>query len=199
MTRWAPKKTDVLDAVAAEILHNDGRGRVRVGIDGDDPEVTGAFALDLAAALQRAGHPAMVAHLLDFQRPRAERDDPEVAAEARAYRLRYDEELLRRVLLDPFTLGGSTGFVLAGFDAARDEPRQARWRTAGRDAILLVDGEFVLRPELRGAWHTSIRLDSQEPPLDALYRASTDPRRLAAILIDVRDPEQPRRLFADSC
>ena len=47
----------------------------------------------------------------------------------------------------------------------------ARWRTAGRDAVLLVDGPFALRPELRGAWSTSIRLDTQEPPVDEAYRA----------------------------
>lgn len=103
------------------------------------------------------------------------------------------------MLLDPFKLGGSTGFVLAGYDGVRDEARQARWRTAGRDALLLVDGPFALRPELRGAWSASIRLDTQEPPVDASYRASTDPKRIAGILVDVRDPEHPRRLFADSC
>lgn len=199
MTRWAPRKADVLDALAAEVLHNDGRGRVAVGIDGDDPAVSGPFAVELAEALQRAGHDAMVAHLADFQRPRAERDDSSMPEEQRAYLSCYDYELFRRVLLDPFRLGGSTGFVLAGFDSVCDEVRQARWRTAGRDAVLLVDGQFALRPELRGAWNTSIRLDTQESPADAAYRASTDPRRLAPMLVDIRDPEQPRRLFADSC
>jgi uridine kinase len=199
MTKWAPQKVDVLDALAAEVLHNYGRGRVAVAIDGDDPAVSASFADDLAAALARAGHGAFVAHLSDFQRPRAEREDASVPEEQRAYRLRYDYELLRRVLLDPFKLGGSTGFVLAAFDAVRDEPRQPRWRTAGRDAVLLVDGEFALRPELRGAWNLSIRLDTQEPPVDAAYRASTDARRLAPVLVDIRDPEHPRRVFADSC
>lgn len=199
MTKWAPQKADVLDALATEVLHNYGRGRVAVGIDGDDPAVSGAFALDFAEALRRAGHDAVVAHLGDFRRPRSEREDASLPEAQRAYLGAYDYELLRRVLLDPFKLGGSTGFVLAAYDSVRDEPRQARWRTAGRDAVLLVDGEFALRPELRGAWNVGIRLDTQEPPVDAAYRASTDPRRLAAILVDIRDPEHPRRLFADSC
>ncbi|AND16823.1 hypothetical protein [Rathayibacter tritici] len=199
MTRWAPQKADVLDALAAEVLHNYARGRVTVGIDGDDPEVSGAFALELAEALRRAGRDAIIAHLADFRRPRAEREDPAVPEQQRSYAGGYNYELLRRVLLDPFTLGGSTRFVLAGFDSLRDQARQARWRTAGRDAVLLVDGEFALRPELRGAWSTSIRLDTQEPPVDRAYRATTDPRRLAGILVDIRDPEQPRRIFADSC
>ncbi|PPF31441.1 hypothetical protein C5C18_01165 [Rathayibacter tritici] len=189
----------MLDALAAEVLHNYARGRVTVGIDGDDPEVSGAFALELAEALRRAGRDAIIAHLADFRRPRAEREDPAVPEQQRSYAGGYNYELLRRVLLDPFTLGGSTGFVLAGFDSLRDQARQARWRTAGRDAVLLVDGEFALRPELRGAWSTSIRLDTQEPPVDRAYRATTDPRRLAGILVDIRDPEQPRRIFADSC
>ncbi|MCJ1672972.1 MULTISPECIES: hypothetical protein [unclassified Rathayibacter] len=199
MTKWAPQKADVLDALAAEVLHNYGHGRVTIGIDGDDPEVSGAFALALAEAMRRAGRDTVVAHLADFRRPRAEREDPSIPEAQRAYLAGYDYELLRRVLLDPFKLGGSTGFVLAGYDGVRDEARQARWRTAGRDAVLLVDGPFALRPELRGAWSTSIRLDTQEPPVDEAYRASTDPKRIAGILVDVRDPEHPRRLFADSC
>ncbi|SMH35006.1 uridine kinase [Rathayibacter oskolensis] len=199
MTKWAPQKADVLDALAAEVLHNYARGRVAVGIDADDPEVSAAFSADLADALRRAGHDAFTAHLVDFQRSRADREDAALPEAQRAYLGRYDYELLRRVLLDPFKLGGSTGFVLAGFDAVRDEARQPKWRTAGRDAVLLVDGEFALRPELRGAWNLSIRLDTQEPPVDAAYRASTDPRRLAPVLVDIRDPEHPRRIFADSC
>ncbi|MWV50362.1 hypothetical protein GRS96_13900 [Rathayibacter sp. VKM Ac-2803] len=199
MTQWAPQKADVLDALAAEVLHNYGRGRVAVGIDGDDPEISAAFALELAEAIRRAGHDAMVAHLTDFQRSRADREDADLPEAQRAYLGRYDYELLRRVLIGPFKMGGSTGFVLAGFDAVRDEPRQPKWRTAGRDAVLLVDGEFALRPEIRGAWNLSIRLDTQEPPVDEAYRASTDPRRLAPVLVDIRDPEHPRRVFADSC
>lgn len=63
MAQWKPEKTDVLDAVAAEILHNYGRGRVIVAVDG-----VGAteFAVDLGAAFERAARPAQVMTLSEF-------------------------------------------------------------------------------------------------------------------------------------
>jgi hypothetical protein len=58
MTKWAPAKTDTLDALATEILHNYGNGRAAVAIDGPSDAGTAAFADELAAALERAGHAA---------------------------------------------------------------------------------------------------------------------------------------------
>lgn len=199
MTRWAPAKRDVFDALATEILHNYGRGRAIVAIDGDDPRESGAFAEDLAAAMRDAGHDAFVAHLDDFQRPLADRAPFPATAEEHDYHHRYDYDTLRRVLIDPFKLGGSTGFVTAAFDASRDAPIEPRWRTGARDAILLVDGPFALRPELSRAWNNTIRLDTGEPARNAAYRAVRDVRAAATILVDNRDPEHPRRVFADAC
>ena len=51
MARWHPEKKDVLDALAAEILHNYGKGRAIVAIDGMDGAGKTHFADDLAIAL----------------------------------------------------------------------------------------------------------------------------------------------------
>ena len=59
--------------------------------------------------------------------------------------------MLRRVLIDPFKMGGSTGFVAAAYDRAREQQIQAKWLTAPEDAILVVSGEFLQRPELKRA------------------------------------------------
>ncbi|NQX11458.1 hypothetical protein HQQ80_07465 [Microbacteriaceae bacterium VKM Ac-2855] len=199
MTKWAPAKRDVLDALATEILHNYGRGRAIVAIDGDVAAESGAFADDLATSLRAAGHAAFAAHLDGFQRPSSEQTRHPATPDEHDYHHRYDYDTLRRVLIDPFKMGGSTGFVLAAFDAHRDAPIEPKWTTAPRDALLLVDGPFALRPELRGAWNNTIRLDSGEPAHNAAYRAAFDVRANATILVDNRDPEHPRRLFADAC
>ena len=47
-----------MDQLADEILHNYGKGRPVVAIEGFDPAVAGAFADDLAAAITAKGHPA---------------------------------------------------------------------------------------------------------------------------------------------
>jgi uridine kinase len=114
----------------------------------------------------------------------------------------YDHSLLRRVLIDPFPTGGSTGYALTGFDAERDEPVfQPKWKSAGHDAILIVDGPFLNRPELSGIWNYSIWLEdpSSEDEFDTAYLAAETPSARATAIYDNSDPEHPRRIFADSC
>jgi uridine kinase len=72
MAQWKPEKTDVLDALAAEILHNYGRGRVIVAVDGvDGADQARRFAEDLAHAFGRAERPARVIPYGDFPGPAA--------------------------------------------------------------------------------------------------------------------------------
>ncbi len=197
-------RSEFLDALATEILHNYSKGRVLVGVDA----VAGgrAFADDLAVALKETGHAVFRASLDDFQRPRAARiqrgaDSPE------AYYLDwFDYSVFLRVLVQPFRMGGSTGFIVATFDAARDMPRESRWVTGPQDAILLVDGPFLQRPELRGNANFVAYLESPESALGtqlegaaALYETAVGPRMLADAIISVADAEHPKRLFADRC
>jgi len=211
MTRWVPQKKDVLASLAEEYLHNYGRGRTILAVDGADGVATALFADDLATAMRVGGTTVFRASLGDFLRPRSERSvirdslgaDTGVTDPAElAYRAAYDYAAFRRVLVDPFRMGGSTGFVPAFFDAQRDAPVEPTWLTGPADAVLVVDGEFANRPELRGLWNYSIYLD--DPNIDvrgpqALYRAESAPRTTAVAIVDNTFPETPRRRFADSC
>jgi hypothetical protein len=60
----------------------------------------------------------------------------------------------------------------------------------GGDAMLVVDGSTLLGPQLRGFWNFSVRLDGAEPSID---------RADATAILNLSDPEHPRRVFADSC
>ncbi|MCU1515211.1 MAG: uridine kinase [Microbacteriaceae bacterium] len=202
MARWAPARRDVLEALGAEIAGLYGRGRSIVAIDGPAGH-TAEFADDLAEALQLAGHRVLRASVADFHRPRAERDDESAAS---TYATSYDYSLLRRVLLDPFRTAGSTGVVLAAFDEDSDTAIQPKWITAGPDAFLLIDGEFLLRPELAGLWNYSIwldppRADGAEEQSEAhdLYVSQVGPRTASVAIMDMQEPGHPRRVFADSC
>jgi uridine kinase len=208
MARWAPLKKDQLEALAAEILHNYGTGRTIVAVEGDSLEAAGLFADDLAEALQIAGERVRVfrASLSNFHRPRVDRESAPLPPAQAYYENAFDYSVLRRVLVEPFRAGGSTGFVLAAFDAQRDTAMQSKWTTAGANAVLVVDGEFVNRPEISGLWNYSVWLDGEpsEPSTpqgaaQALYRATVTPRSKASAILDNRDPEIPRRVFADSC
>ncbi len=219
MTKWAPAKMDTLDALAAEILQNNGRGRVIVAVDGVDAAGKSYFGDALADALRRAGHAVVRASVDGFHKPRALRyargkDSPEGF-----YRDSYDYETLRRVLIDPFTDGGTGSFVLEAFDHRRDAPIEPKWVTGKPDTILVLDGIFLHRPELRGLWNYSIWLDV-DPTVasqralardgesgigdrytkgQALYVKDAKPRTAANAIIDNNDFEHPRRVFADSC
>ena len=206
--RWAPQKKDTLEALADEILHNYGRGRAIVAIDGRHDSGMFEFADALAAVLRTRGRTVFRASIEDFHQSRARR-------ESGLYENGYDYSLLRRVLIDPYRTAGSTGFAVTGFDAQRDEPVfQPKWKSAGLDAILLVDGVFLNRPELSGLWNYSLWLESK-PELenkpefegeaelqdgeDAAYIAAVNPSAKATASYNNADPEHPRRVFADSC
>lgn len=65
----------------------------------------------------------------------------------------------------------------------------APFRAAGGDGYLLVDGNGLLG-ELAGLWNFSVRLDS---------RVVSSDRAEASAIVNIDDPEHPRRVFADSC
>lgn len=202
-----PGKKDFFDALAAEVLHNYGRGRAIIAVDGLPDAGTTAFADDLAAAFQRADHAVFRASMRHFHRPRAERTAGEDSAAA-FYRDAFDYSRFRRVLVEPFRMGGSTGFVTRDFDVERDVHLEPKWLSGPADAILIVDGLFVNRPELAGLWNYSIWLEVPAPmqatdvetqAVVSVYRSETDPTEKATALIDTSDPENPQRIFADSC
>lgn len=205
-TRWAPSRRAVLEALADELLHNYGRGRTIVAIDGPAAAGRATFADDLATALRKRGHDVFRASVDDFLRPRADRYAQGRDSARGRYEDAYDYSVLRRVLLEPFRLGGSTGFVTAAWDEQRDAQIEPRWLTGPADAMLLIDGGYPLRPELRGTWNASIWLDAEpdspraerDAGAQKLYE-KTRPRDAATIIIDNTDPESPRRLLADSC
>lgn len=204
MVTPATPASDFADALTGEIRHNYGLGRVIVAVDG--VEATSGFADDLAEAFVRSGVHTVRASLDDFQRPRAARSLRGAGSPEGYYFDRYALDTLKRVLIEPFRLAGSTGFQTASFDAARDVERESSWLTAPADAVLVLDGPFLQRPGMRGLFDFTAYLETRQFGLapeivgaDELYQAEAGPRFGASAIIDVNDPEHPRRVFADSC
>ena len=219
MARWQPEKKDTLDALAGEIVALYAGGRVVVAIDGIDGAGKTHFANDLAVVLTATGRSVFRASIDDFHRSQAERHARGADSPDGFYRDSFDYSTFRRVLLEPFRMGGSTAFVTAAFDHARDLPVQSKWRTGPKDAILVLDGIFLNRPELAGLWNYSVWLDvprdiAEQRMLDRdgptenteryrggqdLYLSEVNPRATASSMIDNSDFDHPRRIFADSC
>lgn len=219
MARWTPQKRATLDALADEFLAHYGRGRTIIAVDGVDGVGKTTFADAFGERLGRSGHPVVRATIDDFMRPRAERYARGRDSAEGYYEDAFDYEALRRVLVDPFRLGGSAAFVTSAYDWRADRPIEPVWRTAAADATLVIDGVFVARPSLRGLWNFTIWLEAAPDAVrarllardgeasltprysggQALYAAEANPRARASAIVDVTDPDEPRRVFADSC
>ena len=195
-------RTEVVRGLSTEFLHNYGRGRTILAVDGSDGAGREAFADDLAAVMEEQGHPVVRASLRDFRLPRAEQAHFGEDTEERRYRHGYDYAALRRVLVEPFRMGAGAGFVTRHFDADRDAWIEPAWRTAPQDATLILDGEFINRAGLRDLWYWSVLVEGTpdtETEADRLYRAEENPSGRVAVVMDNSDPEYPRRRFFDSC
>ncbi|MFC9917807.1 hypothetical protein [Agromyces binzhouensis] len=183
-----------LREVADEFLARTGRGRVIVAIDG--PLRSGKTELgdDLADVLRERDRAVFRASAEDFHRSREAQAEYGPDTPERYWRFGIDESLLQRTLVEPFRMAGSTAFVTRGFDLARDAWVEPKWRSGPADAILVLDGRFLLRERLHDEWDVAIAIDGQ--PADAADRiayASSDPRAVASIVIDLADPAHPRR------
>ena len=203
----------------AEVRQHHRAGRLVLAVDSSDGAAAATFADGFAEVFAETGAAVFRASMDGFQRPQAEREARGRASAEGRYLDSYDYATFRRVLVDPFRegaqSGGSTGFQLAAFDAERDAALPAHWVTAPRDAVLIVDGIFLHRPELRGLWHWSAWLDSEadadhQGTGDAavsrarreaaqLYLRDAAPRRAASAIIDDTDPSRPARVYADFC
>ena len=220
--------TTLLRELRDEARQHYRSGRVIIAVDGIDGAGKTVFADALAEVFAEDGSAVFRASIDDFHRPRADRYARGRHSPEGFYRDSFDYSTFRRVLIDPFREGGqtgaSTGFQLAAFDLERDTAVETAWTTAPRDAVLIVDGIFLHRPELRGIWNWSIWLDvpidvaaqrlalrdgSDPNPSAAsnaryrngqeLYLEEAQPRTEASVIVDNTDLAHPHRVFADYC
>jgi len=194
-------RRDVLERLAALLLEVRRDHPLRVAIDG--PDAAGKTVLaDEFADLLSGERPVISAGIDGFHNPRELRyrrgpDSPE------GYFFdSFDYEALRTVLLDPLGPGGSRRYQRAVFDFRSDGEHTAPAEEAPPDAVLLFDGVFLLRPELRSCWDFSVFVDVDFE--ETLRRAETRDRDLFGDAEAVRERYQTRyipgqQLYFDRC
>jgi uridine kinase len=203
MRRWAPRRHDVLAEIADEILHNYATGRTLVAVDGREGSGQAQFADGLVRQLNESGVAAARLPMDAF----ATRSQD-------VYEDGFDYDDFRRTAVQPFRSGEAVLPELRDRVAPPGLPEELP-----DDAVLVVDGALLNRPEISGIWKYSVwlqvpqelteeRLRDAGTPEEAIerakaaqsrYRRGFDPTAKATTLVDNRDPERPRRIFADSC
>jgi uridine kinase len=192
------------------------RSRVLVAIDGPDCAGKTTFADALASAVSM---PVLRASIDSFHNPREVRTARGLLSPEGFYRDSFDYSALERQLLTPFA-AGSGEVRTTVYDHRRDVAVDAGPVSVGRDALLVLDGVFLLRPELRAWWTTSVylhvspettlmralvrdldelgsaeevrlRYEQRYLPGQALYRAEASPLDAAAVVVDNTDPAAP--------
>ena len=153
-----PTRQALLETVARAVLALPSRPTLRVGIDGVDGAGKTMFADELAAVLAPSSRPVIRAGVDWFHHPRSVRYRLGRQSPEGYYRDSYDYATLATVLLDPLSPGGSGCFRRAVFDVDADLVVDAPEERATPGSILLFDGIFLHRPELRGYWDFSILL-----------------------------------------
>lgn len=222
MARLTPERRAFIEQLAGEILAHYPRGRLIIAVDGPDAAGKTIFADDLARELEKHGHAAFRASIDGFHRPSEFRYRKGRFSPEGCYEDSYDYSVLRRVLLEPFRMGGSTAFVTEAFDYVRDVQVEPKWLTGPPDLYLILDGVFLNRPELRGSWNFTVWVDADaavraermllrdeiEPDSERalrysgaqeLYERDARPRDAASAIVDNTDPDRPVRIFEDSC
>ncbi len=161
----------LLDEVAARIVALRRPHPLRVAINGVDGAGKTMFAGELAG---RLGSRAILASVDDFALPRAQRHARGRLSPEGYYRDSTDLDALRSRLLVPLGPGGSRRYLTRVFDTRSDVPIEEPERVAPDDAVLLIEGIFLMRPELREYldWTLFLHVDLEACLERALVRDS---------------------------
>lgn len=159
----SPVREALVQKVADRILEIRVAPVTRVAIDGVDGVGKTILADELAAALAPSGRPVVRATVDGFHNARAVRYRLGRGSPEGFFRDSYNYDAVRSHILDPLSPGGSLHYRSAAFDHVTDSPVGVPEQIAEPGSILLFDGIFLHRPELRSYWDFSIFLDADFP------------------------------------
>lgn len=210
----------LVNLVARVLVLPDDRPRL-VAIDGTSCVGKTTLADELAVVLEEAGLLVVRVSGDDFHQPREVRHRRGRLSAEGYLEDSYDLASLRRLVLDP-ARKGEPSVRTASYDLAADAPVTPEPVELTPSAVVLVEGEFLLVPELAEAWDLGIMLVADPAvilarALDrdadlgspdevrerylrrylgawALHEERHDPWSLADVVVDLSDPGRPRVL-----
>lgn len=211
----------IVGSIAARIAAVVRPHPVRVAIDGVDAAGKTTLANELATAIRSLGRPVVRASVDGFHNPGSVRRRRGALSPHGYFHDSFDYPALIDALLLPLGPGGSRIFRRAVFDFRSDGAVDVPLESAPPDAILLLDGVFLLRPELRDHFDFSLfvkadfaltvkraeerdrelfgsveavrqRYEQRYVPGQRLYLELAEPERHASLVVDNDDPLHPK-------
>ena len=210
-------RQDVLDALADRIAALRPEHPLRVAIDGVDGAGKTLLADELGALVSTRGRTVLRVSIDDFHHPQEVRYRQGVGSPRGYYQDSFDLETLKCRVLEPLGPGGSLCIRRKSFDYRTDSVVAAPTSRVVSDAVLLLDGVFLQRPELRDHFDLCMFLDvsfeetaarrverdGADPEVEAesnrryvggqrLYLESCNPRARADIVVDNENWRAPQ-------
>lgn len=197
---------------------------LRVAVDGRTASGKTTLAGEMAEAINALGRPTIYASIDSFHRPKAERYRRGRMSAEGYYRDGRDLEAVISLLLAPLADAGTRLIRTESFDLEADQAIEAEPWKAPENAVLIVDGTFLQRPELAPHWDAVIYVDTNpelclergiardsarmggsqqvrrtytmryQPAYD-LYEHEADPMRTADVIFTNDDPTHPHMTF----
>ena len=214
------KRSQLLEELAQRIDRIKRPHPVRVAIDGVDAAGKTTLADDIVPPLQARERSVIRASIDGFHTPARLRYQRGSISPVGYYQDSFNYHALIESLLVPLGPDGSLQYRPAVFDYRTDSAVHGPLRVAEVNAVLLFDGVFLLRSELREYWEFSIFIDANFEvtlaraqqrdytflgnvaevtkryeqryiPGQKLYLEECRPKERAAITIDNNDPANP--------
>lgn len=193
----------------------------RVAIDGIDTAGKTMLANETAAALGAEETRVIRASIDGFHRPKKDRYRRGEFSPEGYYNDSFDIEAIKRFLLLPLGPDGTKEYRTEVFDFRKDSPIFLPPAYVPENAVLIFDGVFLLRTELRDFWDLRIfvhidfsvalqraldrdiplfgsrksiihRYETRYIPGQRIYLRQAKPQSIADIVIDNNDPINPQ-------
>jgi uridine kinase len=179
------------------------------------------LAAELVDIVLGAGRPVVAVSYDDFHLPRERRHRQGRASAAGYLDDSFDPAALRRCVLDPVAASASS-IVPASYDLAADLPVEPGPAPLPGNGVVLVEGSFLLVPELAERWDLSVMVVADPSRVlerglvrdadlgtpgqvrelylrrylaaEALHQERDDPWSAADVVVEMSDPAAPRVL-----
>ena len=152
------KREDLINEISKRIAQIPSPHPLRIAVDGVDASGKTVFSNALAEALTFTQRQVIRASVDGFHQPKTIRRRKGSLSPEGFYQDSYNYPAFIENLLAPLSPGGNLRYRTAVFDLEGDRPIQTPFLTAEKDAILIVDGIFLLREILLPYWDLKIYL-----------------------------------------